>query len=191
MKHDYTRVLQAHIAVARAVFDGSVKGQDIDKLARDKLKPHGLDYAHGTGHGVGQYLSVHEESPRISPREECTLSAGLYLSNEPGYYKEGAYGIRLENLVVVRAPDAKGNMSFETVTYVPFEPSLIDFTLLDQVEKDWLSDYHKTVQAMLEAHPGLDDDSRRWLSDKVAVFELEAQKTLNFKLGEAGVSPSP
>ncbi|MCD8520291.1 MAG: aminopeptidase P family protein [Alphaproteobacteria bacterium] len=156
MKHDYTRVLQAHIAVAASLFAADETGQDVDKRARDKLKPHGLDYAHGTGHGVGQYLSVHEESPRISTKEDRPLTPGLHLSNEPGYYAEGSHGIRSENLVIVNEPDADGNLSFETVTYAPFEPSLVDFDLLDQAEKNWLADYHKFVFQALENHPGLD-----------------------------------
>lgn len=192
MKHDYTRVLQAHIAIARAAFPQTAKGLDVDRLAREKLQPYGLDYAHGTGHGVGQYLSVHEESPRISLKEERSLKPGLLVSNEPGYYKEGAYGIRLENLVVVKQPDAAGNLSFETVTYAPFEPSLIDFDLLDQAELDWLAAYHTEVFKVLELHPRLDDASKNWLSGKVGIFKQKAQECrAQTSFNQGGADPSP
>ena len=129
MRERFTLVLKGHIALARAVFPEGTTGAQLDPFARAHLWEHGLDYDHGTGHGVGSYLSVHEGPPRISKLGSTALKRGMILSNEPGYYKAGDYGIRIENLVlVVEAPSAKGGEkplnTFETLTLVPIDRRL-------------------------------------------------------------------
>lgn len=167
----YTLVLKAHIAVARAVFPAGTKGVDIDALARAPLKAEGLDYGHGTGHGVGCYLSVHEEAASLSPRGQATLKPGMLLSNEPGYYKEGGFGVRIENLVLVQQCDPS-LLCFETVTLVPFDRKLIDVTLLTAEEKTWVNDYHRRVYETLSPLlAGLDDRAcANWLARETAVL---------------------
>lgn len=166
MKEHYTLVLKAHIAVASARFPAGTTGAQIDALARAPLWQHNLDYAHGTGHGVGCYLSVHEEAASLSPRGHDSVEAGMIVSNEPGYYREGAYGIRIENLVLCRedgtaAPNGKPMLSFETLTLVPFDKTLILTDMLTGDEKFWLATYHKRVLAELSPH--LDADTKAWL----------------------------
>ncbi|PZQ47363.1 MAG: hypothetical protein DI551_03460 [Micavibrio aeruginosavorus] len=166
MKERFTLVLKAHIAVARARFPVGTTGAQIDALARAPLWERNLDYAHGTGHGVGCYLSVHEEATSLSPRGAEAMEAGMIVSNEPGYYKEGAYGIRLENLILayedgVCADTGKKMLAFETLTFVPFDLSCVDFGLLNESEKKWLSDYHKAVFEKLS--PYLDAPTKDWL----------------------------
>ncbi|AZL60596.1 aminopeptidase P family protein [Tabrizicola piscis] len=145
----YTRVLQGMIAISRVRFPKGVAGRDIDALARYPLWLAGQDYDHGTGHGVGAFLSVHEGPQRISRLSEVALEPGMILSNEPGYYREGAFGIRLENLIVVEpAPDMGDNrvqLSFETLTFVPFDRRLIVGAALAPGERDWLNGYHAQV----------------------------------------------
>ncbi len=148
MREMYTRVLRGHIALARAVFPVGTVGKDIDPLARGALKDIGKNYAHGTGHGVGCYLSVHEESASISWRGETPLAAGMVISNEPGYYKEGAYGIRLENLVLVVEHD-ETMLGFETISLARFDDRLIMRDMLDDDERAWLDAYHVRVDAAL------------------------------------------
>ena len=152
MRDRFTRVLKGHIAVATAVFPKGTRGSQLDSFARRPLWEAGLDYAHGTGHGVGSFLSVHEGPQRISPVGSAQaggdepLQAGMILSNEPGYYKTGEYGIRIENLVlVVDKPVAgaeKEMLGFETLTFAPIERRLIDVSMLSDAELDWLDDYH-------------------------------------------------
>jgi len=171
MRENYTAVLKGHIAVASARFPEGTTGAQIDALARAPLWQRGLDYAHGTGHGVGCYLSVHEESASISPRGQEALRAGMILSNEPGYYKEGAYGIRLENLLLVRedgicAATGRKMLCFETLTLAPFDKALIVPELLSADEAFWLASYHKAVFA--ELSPYLDEEARAWLGEQVA-----------------------
>jgi Xaa-Pro aminopeptidase len=145
----YTRVLQGLIAISRVRFPAGVAGRDIDALARFPLWLAGQDYDHGTGHGVGVFLSVHEGPQRISRTSEVTLEPGMILSNEPGYYREGAFGIRLENLIVVgTAPplgDNRAQLSFETLTWVPFDRRLILADRLSPGEREWLNTYHGAV----------------------------------------------
>ena len=151
----YTRVLQGMIAISRARFPKGVGGQHLDSLARFPLWTAGMDYDHGTGHGVGSYLSVHEGPQGISRRSEVPLEPGMILSNEPGYYREGAFGIRIENLIVVRdAPAIPGGddrkmLDFETLTWVPLDRRLIDVTLLSAPERDWIDAYHAAVLAKI------------------------------------------
>ena len=168
----YTRVLQGMIAVSRIRFPHGVGGQHLDALARAPLWMAGMDYDHGTGHGVGSYLSVHEGPQGISRRSEVALKAGMILSNEPGYYREGAFGIRIENLIVtVDAPaltggDDRAMLSFETLTYVPFDRRLIDVHLLTSAERDWIDRYHSDTFALLAQR--LDAQTQEWLKKACA-----------------------
>lgn len=145
----YTRVLQGMIAVARTRFPKGLAGRDLDALARAPLWLAGYDYDHGTGHGVGAFLSVHEGPQRISRLSTVPLVPGMILSDEPGYYREGAFGIRLENLIVVReAPplgDHRAQYDFETLTFVPFDRRLILPDMLSSSERGWLDSYHAEV----------------------------------------------
>jgi Xaa-Pro aminopeptidase len=155
MKDRFTRVLKGHIAVAIAVFPEGTTGDKIDALARAPLKEIGLDYAHGTGHGVGSYLSVHEGPCSLSPRNTTVpLMPGMILSNEPGYYEAGKYGIRLENLVTVidtGKTNAQGKklFAFETLTLAQFDLNMVDPALLTTDERLWLNAYHARVFATL------------------------------------------
>jgi len=160
-------VLKGHIAIATARFPEGTRGIDLDPLARRALWRHGLDYDHGTGHGVGSYLSVHEGPQSISKAGMAPLQPGMICSNEPGYYKEGAYGIRIENLLLVTelAEVAGGDrpmMGFETLTLVPIDRRLILKETLGSDEIAWLDAYHARVAETL--FPDLDADSRRWLA---------------------------
>ena len=151
----YTRVLQGMIAISRCRFPKGVGGQHLDALARYPLWLAGLDYDHGTGHGVGAYLSVHEGPQGLSRRSEALLEPGMIVSNEPGYYREGQWGIRIENLVVVReAPALPGQddrpwRDFETLTYVPLDRRLIVPELLSPAERDWINAYHADTVARI------------------------------------------
>ncbi|MEC9344329.1 MAG: aminopeptidase P family protein [Pseudomonadota bacterium] len=165
---DFTLVLKGHIAIATARFPGGTRGLDIDAFARRALWDHGKDYAHGTGHGVGAYLSVHEGPASISRRGEEPLKPGMILSNEPGYYREGVYGIRIENLLLVRESDGPGEgfLDFETLTLAPIDRRLIDTTLLLPSEIAWLDAYHARVADMLSPH--LEDADSAWLASACA-----------------------
>jgi Xaa-Pro aminopeptidase len=167
MRERFTRVLKGHIAVARAVFPKGTSGAQIDGLARLALWNVGLDFDHGTGHGVGSYLSVHEGPQRIAKTGAASLEPGMILSNEPGYYKAGAYGIRIENLVLVEKRDIAGAeremMGFETLTLAPIDRALIDSGLMSVEEIAWLDAYHQRVRATLG--PLVDDETRGWLED--------------------------
>jgi Xaa-Pro aminopeptidase len=155
MKEHVTRVLKGHIQVALSEFPAGTTGDKLDVKARAALKEVGLDYAHGTGHGVGSYLSVHEGPCSIAPRSSTVpLEAGMILSNEPGYYKEGAYGIRIESLVVVvdagkKDPDGKNLLGFKTLTMAPIDRNLVEPALLTADELKWLNDYHAEVRKNL------------------------------------------
>jgi Xaa-Pro aminopeptidase len=168
----YTRVLQGMVAVSRVRFPHGVGGQHLDALARAPLWMAGQDYDHGTGHGVGSYLSVHEGPQGISRRSEVALQAGMILSNEPGYYREGSFGIRIENLLVVidasalPGGDDRAMLSFETLTYVPFDRRLIDTGLLSDAERDWIDGYHADTLSLLA--PRLDEATRDWLTKACA-----------------------
>lgn len=167
MKEHYTLVLKGHIAVSRARFPEGTKGPAIDALARKALWEKGLDFDHGTGHGVGCYLSVHEEACGISPREGAMAFApGMVISNEPGFYKAGAYGIRIENLIVVREDgqregSMKKMLAFDTITLAPYDRRLIDLSLLDAAEVKWIDDYHARVHKVIE--PLVEADVAAWL----------------------------
>jgi len=166
MRDRFTRVLKGHIAIATAVFPENTSGAQLDPLARTALWQAGLDFDHGTGHGVGSYLSVHEGPARISKLGTVALQRGMILSNEPGYYKTGAYGIRIENLLlVIAAPEPKGAEkpvnAFETLTLAPIDRRLIDSRLLTAKERNWIDSYHAHVQEVLS--PLLDAATRAWL----------------------------
>ncbi len=163
----FTRVLKGHIAVATAVFPHGVSGGQLDTLARLALWQAGLDYDHGTGHGVGSFLGVHEGPQRIAKAgASVPLAPGMILSNEPGYYKTGAYGIRIENLVIVVGHEAPAGadrplLALETITFAPIDRALIEPVLLSPDEIAWLDRYHAEVLAGLS--PGLDAPDRTWL----------------------------
>jgi Xaa-Pro aminopeptidase len=150
----YTRVLQGTIAISRLRFARGRAGRDLDSFARWSLWQAGMDFDHGTGHGVGAFLSVHEGPQRLSYTSDVPFRAGMILSNEPGYYREGAFGIRLENLiVVVDAPplgDNRPQLAFETLTWVPFDLRLVVVDMLTAGERDWLNAYHAEVRKRLE-----------------------------------------
>ncbi|MGA2637337.1 aminopeptidase P family protein [Methylocella sp.] len=166
MRDRFTRVLKGHIAIARAVFPKGTSGAQIDALARLPLWRAGLDFDHGTGHGVGSYLSVHEGPQRISKLGSTPLEPGMILSDEPGYYYAGHWGIRIENLVVVEPRAIVGAeremYGFETLTLAPIDLSLIDAKLLDAEEIAWLNAYHARVRKVLS--PLVEPAVRRWLA---------------------------
>ena len=171
MRDRFTRVLQGHIGIATALFPKGTRGSQLDSFARRALWDAGVDYAHGTGHGVGAFLSVHEGPQRISPvgsgqsGGDEPLQAGMILSNEPGYYKAHEYGIRIENLVLVveKAIDGaeKPMLGFETLTFAPIERRLIAKEMLSAKEIAWVDGYHRDVVAKIG--PQLEGDERAWL----------------------------
>ena len=168
----HTRVLQGLIAISRVRWSKGLAGRDLDPLARFALWVEGQDFDHGTGHGVGAFLSVHEGPQRLSRISEVPLEPGMILSNEPGYYREGAFGIRLENLIVVgeAAPlgDNRAQLSFETLTFVPFDRRLIRAEVLSPAERNWLNAYHAEVLARIG--PRLGDAARGWLESACATL---------------------
>ncbi len=170
MRTHFTLVLKGHIALARAVFPEGTTGAQLDPFARQFLWAAGLDFEHGTGHGVGAGLSVHEGPARISKLGHVPLEAGMILSNEPGYYRAGAYGIRIENLVLVTpqlvAGGEKPCLSFDTLTFAPIDRRLIATDLLTAQERQWLDAYHARVVA--EVAPLLDAEARAWLEAATA-----------------------
>jgi Xaa-Pro aminopeptidase len=165
LRDQFTRVLKGHIAIATLVFPEQTMGVQIDALARQFLWQTGLDYDHGTGHGVGSFLSVHEGPVSISKYlRPAVLAEGMIVSNEPGCYRVDRYGIRLENLLMVqkaRVQCPKPFFAFETLTLAPFDRRLIDMALLSTQERDWLDRYHARVLA--EVGPALPEDERYWL----------------------------
>lgn len=171
MRDRYTRVLKGMITISMLRFPAGTRGMDIDVVARQALWQAGLDYAHGTGHGVGSYLSVHEGPQRIARTGSQALLAGMILSNEPGYYKPGQFGIRLENLILVgEASPVKGGdidmHDFETLTRVPFDRRLICTDLLTAAEKDWLNSYHDKVVS--DVATLVDAEASEWLKTATA-----------------------
>ncbi len=172
MRRHFTLVLKGHIALAQAVFPVGTRGGQLDILARQFLWAEGLDYAHGTGHGVGSFLSVHEGPQRIATSGEGdeVLQPGMVLSNEPGYYRTGDYGIRIENLVLVVPCDIAGAersmLGFETLTLAPIDRTLVDRALLTPGERAWLDAYHARVRDGLA--PLVDDVTRAWLAENCA-----------------------
>jgi Xaa-Pro aminopeptidase len=174
MRPRFTLVLKGHIAIATARFPKGTRGIDIDAFARRALWEAGLDFDHGTGHGVGSYLSVHEGPQSISRRGMAALEPGMIVSNEPGYYKEGAYGIRIENLALVIEPQQvpggdREMMGFETLTLVPIDRRLIVAEMLSAGERTWLDTYHARVREVIGPELGAED--RAWLETATAPLE--------------------
>ncbi|MGB0720230.1 MAG: aminopeptidase P family protein [Bdellovibrionales bacterium] len=163
MRESFTRVLKGHIALAAAQFPLGTLGAQIDTLARKPLWDAGLDYAHGTGHGVGCYLGVHEDAANISSRGQKPLQPGMLLSNEPGYYKENEYGIRIENLVFVRK-SGEASLCFETISFAPIDTNLIIAEMLSDKKRAWMNAYHAAVFENLSPHLNLQD--KNWLQSK-------------------------
>ncbi len=178
MRDRFTRVLQGHIALARAIFPKGTRGGQLDSFARRPLWEAGLDYAHGTGHGVGSFLSVHEGPQRIAAMGggqsggDEPLQPGMILSNEPGYYKTGEYGIRIENLVLVVERQVHGaekdTLGFETLTFAPIDRRLVEVGMLSDVERSWLNEYHAAVVERVA--PTLEADERAWLEAACAAL---------------------
>ena len=174
MRYRFTLVLKGHIALATAYFPEGTTGSNLDALARMPLWQNGLDYDHGTGHGVGLYLGVHEGPQRISKSpNNVALEPGMILSNEPGYYKSGAYGIRIENLQYVTKPVSsihgeRKMLSFETLTLAPIHKGLIDTTILNEQEKEYINEYHKTVYDKIS--PSLSGKTLLWLEEACKVI---------------------
>jgi Xaa-Pro aminopeptidase len=160
IKNIYTKVLKGHIAVANSDLKLHNTGKKIDRRARKYLNESKLDYAHGTGHGVGFFLNVHEGPQSISKLNKVKIQEGMILSNEPGYYKKGSYGIRIENLVFVKKDKKK--ISFENLTLAPIEKDLINFNLLNKSEKDYLFKYHLDVYSKVSKY--LSPNERKWLA---------------------------
>jgi len=170
MRDRFTRVLRGHMAIARAVFPDGTSGAQLDTLARQFLWQAGIDFEHGTGHGVGSYLSVHEGPARISKLGATPLKRGMILSNEPGYYKTDGFGIRIENLELVIAADVAGAEkpmnAFETLTFAPIDRRLIEVRMLSGAELDWLNAYHAEVRDLVRSQ--LDESDKRWLDAATA-----------------------
>ena len=168
----FTRVLQGMIAMSRLRWPRGLAGRDLDPIARYPLWLADQDYAHGTGHGVGVYLCVHEGPQRLSRLSEVALRPGMILSNEPGYYREGAFGIRIENLLVVTEAetlpggDPAPRLAFETLSFVPIDRRLILTERLDRAERDWLDAYHAACRDRLSGR--LSAAARDWLEAATA-----------------------
>ncbi|MFW5843833.1 MAG: M24 family metallopeptidase, partial [Spirochaetota bacterium] len=171
-REDYTEVLRAHIALATVRFPEGTRGEQLDTVARDVLWRRGRNYGHGTGHGVGFLLNVHEGPCRIAPKcSNVALLPGMVLSNEPGVYRPGLHGVRFENLmtVVEEEPDSPPGdfgpfLAFRTLGMAPIDPRLIDPTLLSRQERAWIEEYQSTVLATLG--PRLDAPTRSWLEGR-------------------------
>lgn len=170
----YTQVLQGHIALATAVFPKGTTGGQLDILARQYLWADGVDYAHGTGHGVGAYLSVHEGPQRIAAFGGFNepLVAGMICSNEPGYYKTDAFGIRIENLILVEDRKIEASeqemLGFETLTYAPLDRRLIDIDILSEVQRQWVDNYHQQVLEIVG--PQIEGEALDWLKQQCAAL---------------------
>jgi len=170
MIENFTRVLKGHIALARVKFPFGTTGAQLDVLARSHLWQASLDFDHGTGHGVGNFLSVHEGPCQISKRGHQALLPGMVLSNEPGFYKEGEYGIRIENLMLVEKFNEKF-LQFRILTLVPIDPSLIDFEMMTYPEKKWLKQYHEIIFAVLQDKMNVEE--REWLEVLVGFYKVK------------------
>ncbi len=172
MRQRYTLVLQGHLALGRVRYPAGTTGSALDVLARAPLWAHGLDYDHGTGHGVGSYLGVHEGPQRIAKVDNrVALKPGMIVSNEPGYYKTGAYGIRIENLQFVTEPSAieggeRAMLGFEVLTLAPYDRRLIEVSMLTATERAQVDAYHARVKA--EIGPQVEADVRAWLEEACA-----------------------
>ena len=159
IKNIYTKVLKGHIGVVTCKLNQNITGKNLDNIARKPLKKIGLDYAHGTGHGVGYFLNVHEGPQAFSKINSVRLKKGMIISNEPGYYEKNKFGIRIENLIYIKNINQK--LKFENLTLAPIEMDLINFQLLNINEKKYLRNYHKKVYSTL--NPYLNKNEKKWL----------------------------
>jgi Xaa-Pro aminopeptidase len=171
-------VLKGHIAIAMLRFPKGTSGRALEAFARHALWQAGLDYDHGTGHGVGAYLSVHEGPQGFSKRSGAALEPGMILSNEPGYYREGHYGIRIESLLLVKEPEIptggdRPMQFFETLTLAPIDRRLIDAAMLSPIERIWIDAYHAQVVSVLS--PSLDETTRAWLAQASVPLSVQTQ----------------
>ena len=164
-KDRFTRVLKGHIALAQVVFPLNTRGSELDYLSRQSLQEINCDFDHGTGHGIGSFLSVHEGPQKIfksHTRSDSYIYPGMILSNEPGYYKEGEYGIRIENLLICQNISEKDkNLYFETISWAPIDKDLINISILNENEINWLNDYHQKVNEKIS--PRLNSEEKKWL----------------------------
>jgi Xaa-Pro aminopeptidase len=178
MRRHFTLVLKGHVAISKSRFPKGARGSQLDGFARRALWQAGLDYDHGTGHGVGSFLSVHEGPQGISGRSTAPLEQGMIVSNEPGFYKTGQYGIRIENLLLVKPPapvpgGEREMLGFETLTLVPIDRRLIEPEMLSAAERIWLNDYHHRIHE--EIGPLLPDDGAKlWLAAATAAISASA-----------------
>ena len=165
MRRLYTLVLKAHIALARVSFNKKTTGAELDNVARSVIKKYGYDYNHGTGHGVGSVLSVHDGILSISPKEKkANFQENMVFSNEPGIYLEGLFGIRIENLMVLnKDTKIRNNLCFEILSHIPFERELFDLNILNETEVNWVNKYHEKVYEKLSSKLKL--DQRTWLKN--------------------------
>ena len=165
MRRLYTLVLKAHIALARVSFNKKTTGAELDNVARSVIKKYGYDYNHGTGHGVGSVLSVHDGILSISPKEKkANFQENMVFSNEPGIYLEGLFGIRIENLMVLnKDTKIRNNLCFEVLSHIPFERELFDLNILNETEVNWINKYHAKVYEKLSSKLKL--DQRTWLKN--------------------------
>jgi Xaa-Pro aminopeptidase len=162
-------VLKGHIALANIRFPVGTTGAQLDVLARQYLWVQGLDYAHGTGHGVGSFLNVNEGPQGISKVNKAALEPGMVVSNEPGVYITGQYGIRIENLQMVQSSEYDGYLEFVQLTLVPYEAKLIDWTMLNVVEIAWLQQYYQMIQEHVV--PLLSADEKIWLENNLTILK--------------------
>ena len=169
MIDNYTYVLKGHIALSRFVIKPDTVNKELDDAARDPLRAAGIDFGHGVSHGVGHVLSVHEGPAGVKKNEElCAMKPGMIISNEPGYYKGGEYGIRIENLILLKEGAEEGTIDSEPLTCVPYERAAINKTLLTDEEIEWIDSYHEWVRETLV--PLVDEETAR--------FVIEATKPL-------------
>ena len=166
MKNHFTIVLKGHIALASAIFPYGTTGNDLDLLARLPLWKNNMNYGHGTGHGVGSCLSVHEGPHRISKGSFVPLEPGMITSNEPGFYLTNKYGIRIENLMLVKKN--KNMLAFETLTLAPIDINLVNYNLLTKEEINWLNNYHNKVFKNVSTK--LDKQNKNWLKKVCAPY---------------------
>jgi Xaa-Pro aminopeptidase len=169
-RHFYNLVLKGHINLAKIKFKKGCSGQNLDILARMSLWQHFADYPHSTGHGVGNFLSVHEGPQGISLLNNVELMPGMVLSNEPGYYEQGQFGIRIENLMYVKESKVGGFLEFDTLTLVPYAANLIDLSLLKQEELSWLKQYYARIQDLIL--PRLSNSAKKWLEKQLCIINF-------------------
>lgn len=171
-KDRFTRVLKGHIAIAEAIFPVGTRGFSLDPMARKFLQEVNCDYDHGTGHGIGSFLSVHEGPQKFAKSQDQSdgiIENGMIISNEPGYYKEGEYGIRIENLMICQ-PHKENFLFFETISFAPIDIELIKISLLSNKEIEWINNYHENVYKKIS--PNLTKEEERWLRDVTSPLEI-------------------